>query len=439
MRQDEAPECLWRVAELDGGRMPREQRRPDVQALLRAREEMAARRSVGHGECEKKRSLGGHGQSRSEIEVRQRTVQRSSRRAERRRMDYEAQPFTAALRADTDRQARGLAWAVLVGCVVVGTLVISISVWIANAIRSLTPPEETLMQASATASAVMQSAPEREMAEVPAGRLTSGAESLSSKREPAIVPNETFKECDDCPEMVVMAAGKFVMGSPDSEQGHNPDESPRHSVVFAFPFAVGRFAVTFDEWDACVAEDGCNGYRPADQGWGRGRRPVTNVSWDDAKAYVGWLSKKTGKPYRLLSEAEREYVTRAGTTSAFWWGPAISTSRANYDGDLAYGDDTTGEFRGKTVVVDSFSPNPAGLYQVHGNVYDWVEDCYHESYRGAPSDGSAWISEDCGSHVARGGSWLDDPRSLRSAYRLKLAAATRFRNTGFRVGRSLNL
>jgi formylglycine-generating enzyme required for sulfatase activity len=132
-------------------------------------------------------------------------------------------------------------------------------------------------------------------------------------------------------------------------------------------------------------------------------------------------------------------VTRAGTTSAFWWGPSISTSRANYDGDLAYGDDTIGEFRGKTVVVDSFSPNPAGLYQVLGNVYDWVEDCYHESYRGAPSDGSAWISEDCGSHVARGGSWLDDPRSLRSAYRLKLAAATRFRNTGFRVGRALSL
>jgi formylglycine-generating enzyme required for sulfatase activity len=131
---------------------------------------------------------------------------------------------------------------------------------------------------------VMQSAPERKMADVPAGRLTSEAELLSSKREQALEPNETFKECDDCPEMVVMGAGKFIMGSPDSEQGHNPDESPRHSVVFAFPFAGGRFAVTFEEWDACVADGGCYGYRPADQGWGRGRRPVTNVSWDDAKA-----------------------------------------------------------------------------------------------------------------------------------------------------------
>jgi hypothetical protein len=282
MSRDEAPKCLW--PELDGRRMPREQRGPDVQALLRAREEMAARRTGGHGECEKKRSLRGHGQSCSEIEVRQRTYQRSSPGAESRRVDYEAQPFTAALRADTGRQACGLAWAVLIGCVVVGTLVISISVWIANAIRSLPSPQKTLMQASATPSAVMQSAPERKMADVPAGRLTSEAELLSSKREQALEPNETFKECDDCPEMVVMGAGKFIMGSPDSEQGHNPDESPRHSVVFAFPFAGGRFAVTFEEWDACVADGGCYGYRPADQGWGRGRRPVTNVSWDDAKA-----------------------------------------------------------------------------------------------------------------------------------------------------------
>jgi hypothetical protein len=145
MSRDEAPKCLW--PELDGRRMPREQRGPDVQALLRAREEMAARRTGGHGECEKKRSLRGHGQSCSEIEVRQRTYQRSSPGAESRRVDYEAQPFTAALRADTGRQACGLAWAVLIGCVVVGTLVISISVWIANAIRSLPSPQKTLMQA----------------------------------------------------------------------------------------------------------------------------------------------------------------------------------------------------------------------------------------------------------------------------------------------------
>jgi formylglycine-generating enzyme required for sulfatase activity len=204
-----------------------------------------------------------------------------------------------------------------------------------------------------------------EIAGTPAGRRSNEAGLLSSKRGRMLEPKETFTDCNNCPEMVVMPAGKFIMGSPDGEQGHNPDESPRHSVAFAFQFAVGRFSVTFDEWDACVAEDGCNSYKPADHGWGRGRRPVTNVSWDDAKAYVAWLSKKTGKPYRLLSEAEREYVTRAGTASAFWWGSSMSTSQANYDGDFTYGDGTTGEYRGKTVVVESFSPNPWGLYQVH--------------------------------------------------------------------------
>jgi formylglycine-generating enzyme required for sulfatase activity len=208
--------------------------------------------------------------------------------------------------------------------------------------------------------------------------------------------------------MVVVPSGKFTMGSSDSEWGHNPDESPQHVVKFTAPFAVGRFAVTFEEWDACVADGGCKGYRPPDHSWGRGRRPVTNVSWDDANAYVAWLSEKTGWRYHLLSEAEREYVTRAGSTSVFWWGSSISTSQANYDGDLTYGDEAQGEYRGKTLVVDSFPPNPWGLYQTHGNVYDWVEDCYHDSYHGAPLDNTAWVSEDCDSHVARGGSWLDN-------------------------------
>jgi formylglycine-generating enzyme required for sulfatase activity len=129
-----------------------------------------------------------------------------------------------------------------------------------------------------------------------------------------------FKECENCPEMVVVPSGSFTMGSPASEEGRGNEEGPQHSVTLAKPFAVGRFAVTFDEWDACVADGGCNGHRPDDKGWGRGRQPVINVSWADAKAYVAWLSRKTGKPYRLLSEAEREYVTRAGTTTPFWWG-----------------------------------------------------------------------------------------------------------------------
>jgi formylglycine-generating enzyme required for sulfatase activity len=224
--------------------------------------------------------------------------------------------------------------------------------------------------------------------------------------------------------MVVGPAGTFMMGSPASEPGHSTDEGPQHSVTIGKPFAVGRFAVTFDEWDACVADGGCNGYRPSDQGWGRGRRPVINVSWDGAKAYVAWLSHKTGKTYRLLSEAEREYVTRAGTTTPFWWGRSISKSQVNYADR-------------KTVPVDAFPPNSWGLYQVHGNVYDWVEDCYYDSYADAPSDGSARVSGDCSRRVVRGGSWYDYPGRLRSAYRDRNAADNRSYLFGFRVGRTL--
>jgi formylglycine-generating enzyme required for sulfatase activity len=164
---------------------------------------------------------------------------------------------------------------------------------------------------------------------------------------------------------------------------------------------------------------------------------VINVSWDDAKAYVAWLAKKTGKSYRLLSEAEREYVTRAGTTTPFWWGNSISTSQANYNGNYTYGNGVKGEFRQRTVPVDSFAPNPWGLYQVHGNVYDWMEDCWHDSYQGAPADGSAWTSGDCSRRVVRGGSWIDTPDVLRSANRNRSSSDGRIVNLGFRVGRTL--
>src|SRR5262249_43902843 len=153
---------------------------------------------------------------------------------------------------------------------------------------------------------------------------------------------------------------------------------------------------------------------PSDSGWGRGRRPVINVSWDDAKSYVAWLSRKTGSAYRLLSDAEREYVTRAGTNTPFWWGASISTNQANYYSNYTYGGGSKGEYRQKTVPVDSFQPNGFGLYQVHGNVYDWVEDCSHASYEGdrsawLPSDGSAWAPEGCKTRVLRGGSWTSQP------------------------------
>jgi hypothetical protein len=253
---------------------------------------------------------------------------------------------------------------------------------------------------------------------------------LCAAEERALKPKDIFKECEQCPEM--------VMGSPANETGRLENEGPQHRVTFDRPFAVGRFAVTFDEWDACVADGGCRGYRPADNGWGRGRRPVINVSWDDAKAYVAWPSGKTKKSYRLLSEAEREYVTRTGTTTPFWWETSISTTEANYEGNYTYNGSKKGAYREKTEPVDSFAANPWGLYQVHGNVGEWVEDCWHDSYSGAPSDGSAWTAGDCRSRVLRGGAWNDSPGALRAAFRLKSTPGFRGSNLGFRVGRTLN-
>lgn len=256
--------------------------------------------------------------------------------------------------------------------------------------------------------------------------------------EQALKPLDMFKECDLCPEMVVVPAGEFIMGAPPTEEDSEENERPQHTVTFAGSFAVGRFAVTFDEWDACTADGGCRGHRPPDRGWGRGRRPAINLWWEDAKSFVKWLSDKTGKPYRLLTEAEREYVTRAGTTSPFWWGTLLSADRANYDGTHMYplNGGVKGEYRGKTLPVDSFDPNPWGLYQVHGNVYEWVEDCWHPNYLGAPSDGSARTTPDCNRHVVRGGSWNFPSWHLRSASRGEVATAVQLLPVGLRVART---
>jgi formylglycine-generating enzyme required for sulfatase activity len=257
----------------------------------------------------------------------------------------------------------------------------------------------------------------------------AGVTPLAADRERALKPKDTFKECDACPDMIVVPAGNFMMGAAPAE-GTAKYEGPQHRVTFAQPLAVGRFAVTFAEWDACVADRGCNGYKPDDKGWGRDRLPVIHVSWDDAKAYVAWLSKKTGKTYRLLSESEREYVTRAGTTTQYWTGKSISTAQANYDsGDSNY--------RRKTVPVDSFAPNPFGLFQVHGNVTEWLEDCHNDNYKGAPTDGSAWTSGYCIGRAQRGGPWWTGPLGIRSAARGHTLPDSRDHGNGFRVARSL--
>ncbi|MEO5373459.1 MAG: formylglycine-generating enzyme family protein [Alphaproteobacteria bacterium] len=244
------------------------------------------------------------------------------------------------------------------------------------------------------------------------------------------------KDCAYCPEMVAVPGGEFMMGSPKDEPDRRPDEGPQHKVT-VLPFAIGKYEVTFAEWDACVADGGCNGYRPEDRGWGRDRRPVINVSWDDAQAYAQWLSRKTGHVYRLPSEAEWEYAARAGTTTPFHFGQTISTDQANYDGNYSYGIGIKGEYRRQTVPVGRFPANAFGLYDIHGNVREWVGDGWHSTYDGAPVDGGVWRIIVSFERVVRGGSWNYLPGSLRSAMRDWVDTGTRISNLGFRIARTL--
>ena len=251
-------------------------------------------------------------------------------------------------------------------------------------------------------------------------------------------PGDVFRDCVQCPEMVVVPAGTFNMGSNESEERRDDDEGPVHQVTISQPFAVGKYEVTFLEWDFCVAAGGCSGHRPDDEGWGHANRPVIDVSWKDANEYVRWLSIETGKQYRLLSESEWEYVARAGTAGPFHFGSTISTDQANYTGIPAYGNGREGVYRRKTVPVGSFPPNKLGLHDVHGNVWEWVEDCWHENYVGAPMNGSAWTSGgNCYKRVLRGGSWNYGTGHLRAANRGRNFSGVRAYDSGFRVARRL--
>jgi formylglycine-generating enzyme required for sulfatase activity len=268
------------------------------------------------------------------------------------------------------------------------------------------------------------------------GLTAIGIKVLSDSEEAALKQKASFKECEKCPEMVVVPPGAFMMGTSESASKRTA-ESSRHKVTFAHSFAVGRYAVTFAEWDACVADGGCNGYKPWDNGWGRGRRPAINISWSDAKSYAAWLSARTGKTYRLLSEAEREYVTRAGTTSSFWWGVSVSRGQANYDDRASQDKNAKGASGQKTAPVDSFQPNPWGLYQVHGNIWEWVEDCVNDTYEGAPVDGSPWLKGRCEQRVLRGGSWVSKADAVEAGSRYGVQSEGRVSNVGFRVARTL--
>lgn len=281
--------------------------------------------------------------------------------------------------------------------------------------------------------AMAAEAPPPANAPLPANGYVPPKVSAPAPRFPPVVAGATFAECRECPEMVVIPPGEFVMGSSQQERRalgvlamFDKMEEPRHTVRIGYRYAVGRYAVTFDQWDACVADGGCGGYVPADAGWGRGRRPVINVNYADAQGYVAWLSKRTGQKYRLLSEAEWEYAGRAGTDTYYPFGNAIDPAKANYGNNLD-----------RTTPVGSYRPNRFGLYDMTANVAQWVQDCHHDDYVGAPADGSAWVSGPCTLRNVRGGGWSLSGWSVRVAQRIGDPPGARNNHLGFRVARDL--
>ena len=256
---------------------------------------------------------------------------------------------------------------------------------------------------------------------------------------------ETFRDCELCPVMVKIPSAQFTMGSPSTEQGHQGNEEPQHLVKVVKPFAIGQFEITFDDWSACVKDGSCH-EKLKDEGWGRGTRPAIQVSWEDiTNDYLPWLSKKAGHVYRLPSEAEWEYAARAQGRTSFSFG-------SNSDEICAFGngaDQTAKAQNGAgsvagchdgfsyTAPVGSFRPNQLGLFDMHGNVWEWVEDCWNESYETAPGNSAAWTAGDCSSRVVRGGSWNSNVNKLRSAARGWNDPGGRNRSIGFRVARDL--
>ena len=258
----------------------------------------------------------------------------------------------------------------------------------------------------------------------------TAAPPVSEPKPAAIIryAGEVFSDFEGAPELVVLPSGEFWMGSPESEKEHIGDESPRHQVRIDYELAIGKFPVTFDDWDACFAAGGTQ-YRPADQGWGRGKRPVINVSWNDAQDYLRWLSEKTGQRYRLLSEAEWEYAARAEQGERRYpWGDDLDSSQL---GAHAWYNGNSG---GRPQVVGQKRPNAFGLEDLHGNIHEWVEDIYLGSYDATPDNGNPQTDGGL-SRVLRGGSWQDTPRYLRSASRYRFPPDHRCYIAGFRVAR----
>jgi formylglycine-generating enzyme required for sulfatase activity len=290
---------------------------------------------------------------------------------------------------------------------------------------------------------------------------------LTAQQERGLHSKDAFRECGNCPEMVVVPAGSFTMGSPENEESRLSNEGPQHVVTIGKPFAVGKMHVTVDQFDEFVREtryeasrpgcwtyEGGKGERRADRSWRNPgyaqerTHPVVCVAPSDAMAYVDWLAKKTGKSYRLLSEAEWEYAARGRTSPGayprFWFGNDEKELCQNGNGpDQRARDILEKSLRivpcsdgyAYTSPAGHYTPNAFGLYDMAGNAWQWTADCLHGGYNGAPADGSAWTTGNCSSRMARGGSWFDDARYLRAATRI-LHAWVNF-NVGFRLAREL--
>ena len=273
--------------------------------------------------------------------------------------------------------------------------------------------------------------------------LCSGAQAASAAQQ----PGQVFTDCKDCPEMVVLPAGSFIMGTEPGELGREDDEGPQHNVTFAKPFAISRYQVTAGELDAYIRDTGvkiadgdtrpgraCTASKPT---YKQGpRQPAVCVSHFDVQDYAKWLSKKTGHTYRMLSEAEREYGARAGSTGPFPF-PFDNNDEKKYS--IAQHANTYGPTDGYsyTSPVGSFPPNAFGVYDMHGNVYEWVADCLNTSYEGAPADGSAWLTGNCDIRIMRGNDWGEAPVFSRSGNRNSRAPDVRGDFLGFRVAREL--
>jgi formylglycine-generating enzyme required for sulfatase activity len=259
---------------------------------------------------------------------------------------------------------------------------------------------------------------------------------VSRPVEPKRKPGEVFTDCAACPEMVVMPSGRFLMGSPMSEVVRSVDEGPQR-MVSVTAFAIGKYEVTQAQWQAVMGNNPSY-YKSCDRTWfgaltGTGDTcPVDSVSWDDVQEFVRRLSERTGFMYRLPSEAEWEYAARAGTATSYPWGAEVGTGNANCRSCGTRWDSKSPSPAGK------LPPNADGLYDMHGNVQEWVQDVWHESFAGAPTDGAPWISEvDQSRRVLRGGSWVDPAHHVRSASRAWAMPDYRGASTGFRLARDL--